>query len=199
MLNPSYLPETTNDHFLYLIIFPNLRVYVGITANIRKRWQGHRADARKGSQLAVHRALRKYPEAQFVQVERGPREKMAQREMEIIAALPKKGRYNSTDGGDLGVIGLVHSAETRAKMSASKKGRKLTPEHIAKSAAARKGGTRSDESRARMSAGQKARIRTPEEINRIRIAAVGRVVSDQHRARLSAAATERWRKVRENL
>ena len=42
---------------------------------------------------------------------------------------------NLTDGGD-GASGAVRSSETLAKMSAARKGRKLSPEHVAKMSAA---------------------------------------------------------------
>lgn len=196
MPSPSYQPETTERHSLYMIVFPNLCVYVGITSDLKKRWRTHRRDAKLGSGLAVHRAMRKYPDAQIVPIESGSREHVARREIELIASIPKSRRYNATDGGDLGVPGYEHSAETRALMSATRKGRKQSPEHVANLAAARRGQTRSAESRARMSEGQKRRVRTPEEIERMRTAAVGRVVTDEHRAKLSAAATARWARAR---
>ena len=58
---------------------------------------------------------------------------------------------NMTDGGE-GLSGIVHTAETRAKMSAAKKGRTYSPETRAKMSAARMGKSRSPETRAKIAA-----------------------------------------------
>jgi len=49
---------------------------------------------------------------------------------------------NLTDGGE-GIVGYVFSAEIRARMSAAKRGRKLSPEHIEKVAGSLRGRKRS--------------------------------------------------------
>ena len=196
MQKASSLLETIdkNEHVLYFIIFPgSSAVYVGITCNLQERWSEHRRQARLGAGYPVYRAMRKYPDCFIVALEKGTREYVSRREVECISALPKEMRYNRALGGDgTGMLGLKHSDETRAKMSASGKAKKLSPEHIAKSAAARTGQKRTPEQRAKMSEGQKRRVRTEEEIQRMRVAAVGRVVTPEHRARLSASAKARW-------
>jgi len=84
---------------------------------------------------------------------------------------------NMTDGGD-GVVGQIRSAETRAKLSASKKGIPLSAVRLANLIAVHKGSTYSAESRAKMSAWQ-----------------VGRTLTPEHRANLSISA--KARRVRE--
>lgn len=64
--------------------------------------------------------------------------------------------------------GKIASAETRAKMSAAFKGRKLSKAHVASIARGHTGLKRSADARARMSAAQK-----------------GRIVSAQHRQKIS--------------
>ncbi len=78
--------------------------------------------------------------------------------------------------GGAGVPGYTPSAEHRAKLSAAKIGRKLSPEHIAKRTAtrlangngnywgARNGRIESPESRAKVSAAQKGKLHSPESI-----------------------------------
>ena len=62
--------------------------------------------------------------------------------------------HNKTDGGD-GVSGLIHSLETRAKLSVTNKGKTLSLETRAKLSATNKGKTLSPETRAKMSAAKK--------------------------------------------
>jgi len=61
-------------------------------------------------------------------------------------------------------LGPIHSDETRAKMSAAKKGQPRAPrsaEHIAKLTAANTGRIRSAETRAKISAANKGRLKGP--------------------------------------
>jgi hypothetical protein len=85
---------------------------------------------------------------------------------------------NQTAGGE-GAPGMIHSAETRAKMSASKKGKPAPPrsaEHIAKIAAwnrSRIGKRLSDETRANMRAAHTGLKHSPEHCAAIRRGQVG--------------------------
>jgi hypothetical protein len=93
---------------------------------------------------------------------------------------------NVSSGGD-GVPGLVHSAETRAKWSAQRKGKKRGPmseEHKAKIGNANRGKPVSNETRAIRS--ELARNRTAEHRAKIRAAHIGKTWSEEQRARLSA-------------
>ena len=47
-------------HLIYKINFPNGKVYVGQTNNLKKRMTDHLKEARNGSQIKVYRAIRKY-------------------------------------------------------------------------------------------------------------------------------------------
>jgi hypothetical protein len=110
---------------------------------------------------------------------------------------------NVSLGGD-GPAGMIHSAETRARMSAAGLGRKMPPGHGAKIAAKIRGRKMSAEQLARMSAAQRGRARTPEQ--RAKISATltgrkrtaesvaktaaanrGRTITDAHKAAISAA------------
>lgn len=93
---------------------------------------------------------------------------------------------NSTDGGE-GVVGLVFSSASRAKMAAAKRGRKHTAEHVEKVAMALRGRSRPPEA---MRAAQMARLgskHTPDTIEKIREASLGRKHSEETRARMSVS------------
>lgn len=116
------------------------KAYVGKTKRtLEQRWREHRQAARSGGGLLLSRALRKHgPEAFLVSMleECADEVELDQRERWWIAKLGAHGSrgYNLTDGGE-GVRGLVHSPETRARMSEARRGDKnhnwggLTDEH----------------------------------------------------------------------
>jgi hypothetical protein len=129
-------------------------------------------------------------------------------ERTIIAAIGREVKdgplVNLTDGGD-GESGYVFSPEARARMSATRRGRKLTAEHRAKIGAAGKGrkyGPRTDEYRAKISASKKGRV-TPAMLAHIADIAktkphLGHKHSAESRAKISARVKEafaqgRWR------
>ena len=149
------------------------KVYVGQTRrDVRQRMLRHFRDAKKGSPLRFHQALRKHGEDafDFREVAVGPAgDWLNAMEIALIAAYGSFGRgYNSSKGGD-GIVGSQHlrgrprSAETRARISAAQKevwkdrpgtflGRKHTPEAIEKIRLAHLGKKASAEARANMSA-----------------------------------------------
>ena len=113
---------------------------------------------------------------------------------------------NGTDGGDGGTTraGVPNSQETRAKISASKKGkparadvaaalrtmfsgRKHSAETIEKMSAVKRGKVFSEETKAKISASRKGTVQSPELIEK-RIAPLrGRTLTDTVRANISAA------------
>ena len=116
---------------------------------------------------------------------------------------------NHTDGGG-GSVGFrfkqsrPRSAETRAKLSAARKGKRHTPESRAKLSAWRIGTKLSDETRARMSVAQTGRVhseatlakmraheRTAEHCAKLSQARIGHVVSPETRAKISATLRAR--------
>lgn len=103
---------------------------------------------------------------------------------------------NVQHGGE-GTPGLIHSAESRARMSAARTGKPLGPfseEHRANLSAAMKGRKAppfSAETRAKLSAALKGRKFSAEVRAKISAAATGRTLSADHRAKLSAAGKRR--------
>lgn len=92
---------------------------------------------------------------------------------------------NATDGGE-GGLGCVPSLETRAAMSASKKGVRLSPEHCAAMSAVRMGHPVSPETRAAISAKLTGIPQSPEARAINSISKKGLPKSLQHRAAMSA-------------
>lgn len=118
------------------------------------------------------------------------------RECALIAQFRAAGvaLANLTDGGD-GASGAKRSAETRARMSASNKGKRLgrkeSAETRAKLSAIRKGRKISPEAVAKTAAFHRGRNRSPETLAKMSAALkgknVGRRYSEETRAKLGAA------------
>lgn len=141
----------------------NAKQYVGITSNLKRRWSDHKR-ANGGQQ--IHSAIKKYGVESFVfsHIANAFDLEAAQAiERLLIAEHNTKSPfgYNHTDGGD----GVVNpSNETKEKIAAKQRGRKHTPEAIAKMALAKtgkistmKGKTFSSEVRAKMSDARKGK------------------------------------------
>lgn len=141
-------------YFIWNMI--NGKRYVGQTTNsLKKRMAQH-----KSGNLVVDKAIQKYGIKNFrygVIKSCASREELNCWEKYFIAALKTKHPYgyNFTDGGD---CNFTVSDESRAKMSAKRKGVQKSPEHLAKIKAALSGENHyffgkhhTDESRSKMS------------------------------------------------
>ncbi len=116
-------------HYLYKITNKiNDKVYIGQTIHPRRRWKEHQRLAEKNAIQHIHRAMAKYGMENF--------------EFEIIAACDtlkdadcteillikqynsrdKQYGYNIANGGENGMLGFIHSEESKRKMSDSKRG-----------------------------------------------------------------------------
>jgi group I intron endonuclease len=145
--------------------------YIGkALCSLHERRCNHIWSAKRGdSRYAFHSAIRKYGESSFdwtILYESEYNSALCEMECFFISYFDTKcpKGYNMTDGGE-GVPGHVITSETRARMSASHQGRKMSPESIEKSAAAKRGrkrGTPSAECRAKLSAALSGRQFTPE-------------------------------------
>lgn len=94
---------------------------------------------------------------------------------------------NRTDGGE-GCSGLIWSASSRAKLSASNIGRTHTVETRIKLSSVNKGRTRTQEARAKMSAVHTGKLHTEEAKAKISAGNKGKIVSAETCAKISAAA-----------
>lgn len=92
--------------------------------------------------------------------------------------------YNLSTGGESGAAGVVVSAETRAKRSASLKGRTQSDETRRKLSEAAKGRTFSPETLAKMSAAKKGKPLSKEHAKKIADANRGKSMSDESKAKI---------------
>lgn len=112
----------------------------------------------------------------------------------------------NTSAGGFGMPGVIPSAETRAKLSAAKKGRKLplwqvellrnihlgskhTPEQIEKTASKHRGQKRPPETGPRISAANKGKIITVEAREKMRLAKLGKKQKPEHVENMRKAIT----------
>ncbi len=197
--------------------------YVGQAVNIGQRWTKHKWELRGGAHINRHlqAAWNKYgaDAFKFSVVEHCDVDQLNEREMYHIAIWKSQDLcYNQTEGGG-GCRGYVPSAETRAKLSASGKGKVFSDEHRAKISAAKKGKvlsaetkakmgaankgnqhslgyTHTDEAKAKMGAANKGNQHslgyTHTDEARAKISAAGRNRSDETKAKISAAQIAAW-------
>jgi len=133
--------------YIYLIRnLVNGKGYVGQTIKkVKYRFRAHIWDAQCGSNLVLHRAIRKYGESNFSIQEVCYADVLLLDDLEkhyikFFGTFIREHGYNMTEGGDGG--SGPRSQETRAKISAYQKGRKkapLTAEHKAAISKATKG------------------------------------------------------------
>lgn len=118
----------------------NHKTYIGLTTKtLDARWRTHCNSAVSGSSQHIHRAIRKYGTAVFLReiLEETTVDAMQDREKQWIAEL--KPEYNKTVGGD-GCLGYKHSEETRKLLKEKRNQRPpASPETRAKMSAARRG------------------------------------------------------------
>ncbi len=185
---------------VYALIDPKTREwrYIGKTKKpLSRRLLEHLNAARRGGHLYVYRWIRSLESAPgALEVERcGSPEELAAAEVEWIAEARRLGvrLTNATDGGE-GISGWAHSAETRARISASKKN--PSEETRALIRAARKDQTNSPENspeiRARIRASQVGRKHSEETKEKQSAAHRGKVFSASTRAKMSESAKRRW-------
>lgn len=120
---------------IYMIKFPNGKIYIGKTiSSVNKRIRDHISEAKRGSRLKVHNAMKKYNyKIQISILEDSILEsELSQKEIFYIAKYNSTKHnigYNMTYGGE-GVSSVCVSEETRKKQSTAKLGKK-SPERNA--------------------------------------------------------------------
>ena len=176
------------SRILYELRFPNGKRYIGVTNNLRRRWSEHLSDAKRGSPLAVHAAMRKHGHDRVAvrALVVGDHEYIRALEIKAIAAYgtaTRHGGYNISPGGDL------PSDETREKYRAATKRRWESAEYKQKMIALATGRQPSPEECARISKGLKGRTRSEQHKANISKALTGRKLSSEH---VAAAVAGRW-------
>lgn len=172
--------------YLYRILFRSGKAYIGVTKHPDKRLPEHAA-----ADTLIGRAIRKHGACSFrfqilaVCPSYEYAYALERRAISRFNTLPPFG-YNISEGGPNGIghseetrrkigeskrgnaytLGLVHTEESKVKMSLASKGRgagkTLSEETRKKIAVAHTGQRRSEEARRRMSAAAKGRVRSPE-------------------------------------
>lgn len=121
--------------------------YIGITnGTVEKRWKNHVRDSFNGwsGSIALARAIVKYGPESFAIEElaccRSHEDLFSTERLLIVQEGTKVPHgYNIAPGGEGAMFGRRHTAETKAKISAAKKGRKLSEQHVAKMSEAMRG------------------------------------------------------------
>lgn len=157
----------------------NEKVYVGQSINPVERFNQHKRDSKskKYKNIYLYNTILKYgiDNFKFEVIESSiPLSKIDDRERFWIKKLSSKKPfgYNLTDGGE-GTWGYKHTQETKAKISAMKKG-KFT--HY-----------QSDETKEKIAESNRTRIVSKETKQKISNSHKGKLFSDEHRKKLSFA------------
>ena len=122
--------------YIYIIFFPNGKVYIGLTTtSLEQRKKEHKSNAKKGNRRYLYNALRKYNMVdtfKLIEIDiADTKEELYEKEMGYIImyrSFEREYGYNMTYGGD-GVNGYVFTEEDRKKISNTvKKYNKENPE-----------------------------------------------------------------------
>lgn len=183
----------------------NGKLYVGKTRmTLRRRWNAHCFNAKNGSHIVLHCAIRKYGADNFDVREicrcDNP-EELNQIEIAEISRLRSNeyhNGYNRTIGGDNGgsFKGMRHSEATKLKMSERHKGKTFSEETRRRMSEAWKHRTISDATKLKMSLSHKGLKKSPLHLKRIGDALRGRKRSPETISKMSAALKGRvaWNK-----
>lgn len=177
----------------------NGKQYVGkCTRKFENRRSAHFKDAKRGATQVFACAIRKYGRDAFdwdILFESDSGSVLSRVEIMCIADMESMvpNGYNMTAGGECGHG--PNRPETRAKISAAKKGQVHTDAAKRKMSQSQRGKKRSGEFKAKVSAFHKGRKKKPETVERMRQAQQRRresyVASDETRAKIGAASRGR--------
>lgn len=138
---------------LYVMAFPNGKLYFGITSGpLKGRWGSHKNSVSAGSRKRVHLAIAKYgvDNVQIRTLVIGERDYILDLEQRAIAKFNTQDRrfgYNISMGGESGALGMKHSFEAKMKISTLKMGHTVSETTRQKLRAANLGNKVSEETR----------------------------------------------------
>ena len=171
--------------------------YIGQSVRLKERLSTHRSRLRSGKHgnRALQSAFAKYGDSavSMTVIARGPRDKIELCRLEQsaldahIAEFGEDRIYNCQRDCVSSPVGVVRSAETRARISASLKGIRRTPEQIERMRLASTGKKLSEDSIAKRTAKQKGRVVSVETRAKHAAAQIGRQHSPEVRAKISAS------------
>lgn len=166
---------------VYTIAAPSGRLYVGSSSNIRKRWSAHRTALAKGDHHCrqLQRACNKHGLDSFVfsKVAICGIDDLLRREQEQMDEFGHKRLYNSSLVAG-SIRGFQMSAETRAKQSLAKLGKKATQSTRVKMSTYAK--QRSLEHLAKLANASTGKRATPAAKEKMRQAKLGKRQSSEH-------------------
>jgi len=171
----------------------NCKIYVGV----HKVTDTSKSKKYLGSGLTLRLAMQKYGRKNFSRVtleEFSCAEDayLAETNMVTEDFVKREDTYNLKIGGR-GCRGLVHTPESRAKMSVAQKGKVHTAEAKAKMSASGKGKVISEKQKAQIGAAAKGnkywvgRTHTPEALEKMRNSQLGKTLTPEHKAKISAS------------
>jgi|688.fasta_scaffold529398_2 group I intron endonuclease len=171
---------------LYSISNPQEHRYIGISQydTAEKRFTKHKYNANEGARLPIYDWMRKHDDICVQELETGLSfDEAKEREVFYIAKFKEEGHrlLNLTFGGD-GVLGYVHSEETRKKKSESMK------KTLGGRPALNRGTTHSEETKKKMSEAHKGKV-SPNK---------GKKLSEEWRKNMSDSHKKRWKNIKEN-
>jgi group I intron endonuclease len=188
-----------NTSGIYSIVnLINGKIYVGSAVNINKRWKNHKIELRldRHCNIYLQSAWNKYGEENFsfVVLEYCEREKLIEREQFWIDwnnCCNREIGYNlAPKAGSL--LGFKPSAETLAKLSVARTGKKRSDAAKAAIKAGwekrRAAGPVSEETKRKLSESHKGKI--PSEETRIKMRA--KTYTDEQKSKMSQKSKERW-------
>ena len=195
----------------------NQKSYIGITTRaLSQRWAEHCGASRKGSNKAIHKAIRKYGPENFLieSIDNSSKtlEELYQKEKEYIKqynTFQSHQGYNCTDGGDYFImtseerlkrskrlLGHKLSDETKRRISETKKQnpRIITDEYrqkISRTSTGRVFSAESIEKRAQKLRGQ---TRTKEQKQKMGAQNIGRKLTEDHKRKISQSGKNKTNK-----
>ncbi len=176
----------------------NGKCYVGSSVSITRRWYSHKSELNRGvhENSYLQHSWDKYGASGFVfsVLESCLLGDFVEREtwwVNLLGTLHRDRGYNLKAATGSG----TYSDETRAKISATGRGKIISQEQRAKLSAAAKGRQLTPEHRAKIGASRRGKPRPPEVCQKLKgrvSPMLGKKMSPESRAKLSAAQRERW-------
>jgi group I intron endonuclease len=169
--------------------------YIGSAINFAQRWRAHRSALARGRHHSrfLQRAWSKYgPDAfELAVLEQVEPATLIEREQFWIDTLDACGSGFNLAPRAGNSLGVVHTAETRAKFRAAKKGTKPSTEMLEAARRANLGQKRSPETKARIGESNKGKKQAPETVEARAAKLRGLALSDATRARMSESGKGR--------
>lgn len=176
----------------------NGKIYIGSSVNIYRRWRDHKNELRRGvhSNSHLQRAWNKYEESTFIfEVLEvcNPKTLIAREQLYLQELNPYDDRgFNIAFDAKAPMRGRKQTPEHIAKVAAANRGRKHSPEFCEMSSMANKGKPKSLEHRAKIAEANKRRKITPETRLKLSKAGKGKPHSLEHISKVALTHEKNW-------